>query len=90
MLIDQAVFREAATLTVIGLVTTFALLIFLTLVIVIVGRVTAFAARRAGKPAGAAPSGAGDERDRAKAAVIAVGAVMESSARSGPSRGGAP
>ena len=47
MLIDQAVFREAATLTVIGLVTTFALLIFLTLVIVIVGRVTAFAARRA-------------------------------------------
>lgn len=95
-MIDQAIVRDAAMLTAIGVGTAFSLLIVLTLIVTVVGRVLAAFPRLGGletTSAGDAGPGAaqasGEERDKALAAAIAVTVAMERSKRTGLANVGA-
>lgn len=70
--------EQGARLTAIGMGTASIILLLLTLVIVVVGRLARWGLRRAAPQAVTAPGEpAPDVRDRALAAVVAVSAMLE-------------
>ena len=88
-MIDQAILEKAGTLTAIGIGTAFGLLLLLMVVVTVVrlfsNVILEGAARRARSKAARAE---GESRDRARAAVAAVTAIMATRTGSGVTTGG--
>ena len=94
--IDQVLASDAATLTAFGVGTAFGLLILLTIIITVVGRLVSLSRRfgRGKEEAAQRESGAAaghdesDHRDTALAAAIGVSVALERSKRSSVDEGG--
>ena len=77
MTFDQTIIEEAARLTALGMGTAFALLLAMTIIITLVGRIFRGAEVGLFRKAGAAPSEpSADAQEKALAAVVAVSAML--------------
>ncbi len=78
MIFDQAIIEEGVGLTVIGMGTAFTLLVVLMAVVMLVGRLSRVASGKVSAGVASRPDEpVADARDKALAAVVAVGAVLE-------------